>query len=496
MKHRQLTVLIALVLPLSFPALFLAGPPGEEKPDAKEKSAKAAKPAEKKSPAGKKAEGPDENAPAEKVRTVAEIEKDMKKAVLARNYGGLWTLSLEAVDLKEPAAYKAVITYALRGEDRDLEVNVFRLFLKLEDPALLDTVCQEALKSTNFKTRIILLGIANQKRTDPKAFSVLVEALKDHNPVVVRTAVEDLRKAKDPDRAVPALIEVLKTAERGSRGRLFYDVESALQDLTGADLELAADWKNFWDNIKAGGNKPPKKSEMKTQVRLAPQQIFTLTLNSDKVVFLIDISGSMEKRDPPMPEEEKKAPAPAPSGRTVVRKDPKTEAREARDQAEKKKQNAEAGPERERLFRVKQELTRLIRGLPQNVNFTVGSFNHEVAFMNEPPRLMPATPDNKRRAEDWVKAMKANGETWTDTIMQRALTEIPDVDTIFLLSDGCPYRNGANIPPDQVRDGIKVLNRFVKARINTIGFAQEGANLQRFLKAVAAEHEGKYTALR
>ena len=138
----------------------------------------------------------------------------------------------------------------------------------------------------------------------------------------------------------------------------------------------------------------------------------------------------------------------------------------------------------------------MINALPAGVSFTMASFCHQIAFISEPPRLMPATPDNKKKAVDWVRGLEAMGETWTDTVLERTLGEIPDVDTVFLLSDGMPFRNGAFIDKDKVREEIKVLNRFVKARINTIGFIQEGMNLQKFLMGVAAENDGKYTPLK
>src|SRR5882672_8507056 len=98
MKYRRLALLTALAPLLSFPALSLAGRAAEEKAAAKEKSAdpgkagKAAKPAGAEKKAGKKDEAADDQEAAPKTRTVAEIEKDMKKAVTAKNYTGLWTL--------------------------------------------------------------------------------------------------------------------------------------------------------------------------------------------------------------------------------------------------------------------------------------------------------------------------------------------------------------------------------------------------------------------
>ena len=91
--------------------------------------------------------------------------------------------------------------------------------------------------------------------------------------------------------------------------------------------------------------------------------------------------------------------------------------------------------------------------------------------------------------------MKAESETWSDTAFEEGLARVAGVDTIYFLSDGQPYRDGKHLGLRNVADSVKTLNRFVKSRVHTIGFRQAGDNLQNFLKVLALENDGTYTAL-
>jgi hypothetical protein len=423
----------------------------------------------------------------------------MKKALVSQDWLTLERLVKEAIAVQDPAAWKLVITYALRGDDRDLELTAYRLLTGLKDPAATALIYQEAVKHPNFKTRIILLGVAGnafKRNKDPAAFAVIAAALKDPSRPVALTAIKWIREAEDAERAVPALIDALKIAEKRSVGRVYFDIQNALKFFTGMDnLTVAADWKNYWDNRLLGKATKPRKGGT-TVVR--DNRFFSVSLDSDRILFIIDVSGSMAKKDPPIQkdegskDDEKGAIA---RGKTTAVQ-PGTKAVRGKKASALSDEERDALPmERQRLWRVQRELCRLIEGLDEKTNFTVMSFCHEIHFIGDQPRLFTATPENKKKSQDWVNSMQANGETWTDTAFQEALTKVAEVDTIFFLSDGAPFRQNAKIPEDQVFGVVKNLNRFVKARIHTFGFIQEGVNLRRFLQGLAAQNDGKFVAL-
>jgi hypothetical protein len=393
-----------------------------------------------------------------------------------------------------------VVTWCLRGEDRDLEKKIYGKLVEATDPAVLSVVYSEAVKNPNFKTRIILLGVAgNHVRPgadgpsrDNAAFAALGQALKDPSRPVVLTAVKWLRESQDAARGVPLLIEGLKVAASGSRAS--FDIRNTLKDLTGNDLEYAADWKNYWDAHKTAVGAPPPPKKLNPTKVVKRSEFFSVPVESNRILFIIDISGSMTKKDPPipemaLPEEEKQKKG---KGPTVVQKTkatPPPEKKAVPDDPEK------LPLERQRIYRVKKELVRLIKSLPDTISFSIISFSHEVHVLGDTPGLIPASDGNKKKAEDWVNALQPNGETWTDSAFEKAFKEFKDFDTIYFLSDGAPYRKGANIPEGPVREGIRDQNRFVKARIHTFGFVQEGRNLRRFLENVAKENDGKFVAL-
>jgi hypothetical protein len=436
----------------------------------------------------------------EEARPLDDIKKEMQQALAAKDYPQLGRLVEEAALLKDPAAYRAIITFACRGDDRDLELQAYNA-LSSADPAGIEIICQEAVKNPNFKTRVILQGVCYQLRQDPRAFEVLVSGLKDPSRVVALTAIRWLRDSKDV-RGVAPLIDALALNERLRGGRMVHDINNALRQITGADLKVSVDWRNYWESRKG---LPADKIQQKAKsgktssgTRVAPPvKFFNIPLESDRILFIIDTSGSMEKRDPVLPDpkaDSKKQPVP--TGKTAVPKREKTERRKGEPGSEKEKEEEEPPEERQRILRVKEELIRAIRALPENILFTIESFDNEIAFLNDPPALIPATPENKRKAEYWVKAMRPKGETWTDTAFEKGLGRVKDVDTVILLSDGQPYRNGKRLLQEAVRKEIKSLNRFIKARINTVGFLQEGDNLRQFLSDLARDHDGIFIQLR
>ena len=469
--------------------------PKAESPPAEKKSGKAGKAhITGKDEGGKAAkDGEAESGEPPPLRPLAEIEKDLKKAHNSKDWAQVGQLCEEAALRKDPAAFKAIVTWGLQGEDRDLELRIFRLLGRIEDPSLAGVIHQEALKSPNFKTRIILLGVIaqrHQKQKDPASVAILAQALRDPSKPVVLTAIKWLRESRDAVQAVPPLIEALKIFERSSLSRVYFDILNALRDLTGVEnLTDSRDWKNYWEIRKAGG--PPKARKSLTQVVQRPN-FFSVAIESDKILFIIDVSGSMVKKDPPLPEDGKKEPAVP--GKTVVR--PPTKAMPGGKKKLSDEERDALPMDRQRIFRVKKELVKLIEGLPQSTLFTVMSFNHQIHYIGDAPRLWTATPENKKKAQDWVTSMKAEGETWTDTAFEKAFGELKDVDTVYFLSDGEPFRNGKEIPDNQVLEGIKSMNRFVKCRVHTFGFIQAGVNLRRFLQSLAAQNDGKYTGLR
>ena len=113
------------------------------------------------------------------------------------------------------------------------------------------------------------------------------------------------------------------------------------------------------------------------------------------VIFLLDVSGSMEKIDA-LPEEPGTSNPVEP-----VWGAPDTD----------KPKDMAPNPARQRLKRVQNELIRTIEKLPDDVMFNIITFNHEIKMMSQ--GLKKATGRNKREAITYVHNFEAQGETWT-----------------------------------------------------------------------------------
>ena len=401
-----------------------------------------------------------------------------------KNAAALSALVDEVAPYDSPRACELLISFALAANEYSVERKAGMALSQMREPKSLKVIYQHLRRNPRFETRVVLCAVAFRVGTRPdnpdlKALGALIGALSDPRPQVVFAVLGWIRKSNDTRFVVP-LIARLEKEERRPGGRLYSDLQKALAALTGESFDVAADWKNYWDARKSGSPAPRRSSTTKVVKR----QFFSVVLDSDKIVFVIDISGSMERKDPPIrkPQEPQKE-----SGGTVVRKprEPK-----------KKVDPASLSEDRMRIYRVKRELVRTIESLPERVHFTILSFCHEAAFLDEnQPGLVQASGGNKARAVAWIRSLAPQGETWTDTAFERVFKEVKEFDTIIFLSDGAPRRDNTPIPPEQVLNGVRVLNRFAKSRIHSIGFAQAGGNLRSFLQRLANENDGTLTLL-
>lgn len=425
---------------------------------------------------------------ADGARSASDLDKAMKRALLQRDLGVLADLIDEAASIEEAAVVKSILDTALKVDSRETELRAFNALKSMTDAPRKTAIFQEVVKNPSVPARILLLGVVFHHRGEGAAMGILTQAVRDPNPEICYTALKWLREAKDPDRACPPLIEYLATIEKAGHGRRFHDVLNTLRELAGKPtLEKSVDWRTYWESRKAGRVQAPEPTGQRTQV--AKQTFFTRAIESDRIVFIIDTSESMLKKDPPLPE---KKGATSGDGRTTAKRAGSKSKKESDDDDE----DGDSLPaERQRLYRVKQELIRVIEGLPQHVHFTVQTFNNVIAFVDDPPKLLAATPDNKKRVIAWVKEIRAAGETWTDTAFLQALAALKDVDTVYLLSDGQPYRK-RHLDHDTVLEDIKTANRFRKVRVHTFGFVQAGGNLQSFLQRLAKQNDGVYYGLR
>ncbi len=422
------------------------------------------------------------------------LGNDLRQAVA----GGLVAKATVAIDqlsaTGDLTAYGLIIQHALAGTSYAVEKYAGGVLAAAVDPKVRAKILEDATFQRNpkFKARIILLAVVKRWADDPKALAVLHNALRDPSKPVLLVALQLLGEIKKTESVEP-LIDELEAREKRPHDRVYHDIVKTLRFITAVDLEHPADWKNYWTARKAGGAPPPKMKESLTRVYKRPK-FFSIDVDTDRVIFVIDVSGSMTERDPEMEAAVTKAQKPGEeedtSGATVVVK------KAAPKAAEKAKQKSAPPASRERIFRVKEELVRVLNSLQPPTRFGILSFSHELRWWGGGKTMKDATPANRMDAVSWVRSLAANGATRTDKALEEVLS-LPEVDTIYLLTDGAPKdERDKRLEIEPILAFVKEAGRFLRCRIHTISFAQiRDKRMVTFVKQLAAQNDGVCTML-
>ncbi len=337
---------------------------------------------------------------------------------------------------------------------------------------------------------------ANQ---DARVKSVALDALKK----ATGTTWQDLVVARieDPDwgvqvlaariagdrkmgKAIPVLIKALAKASP----RVSDEVGKALRELTGQNIEPYPEpWGKWWEanRSKWGEDGRPLQPVVGTP-RQSDIDFYGLKVKSDKVLFIIDISGSMKL--------EKKAPAtsaPPPRGATTGDEHKPEEPPAAKF----------SGP---KIEIAKQELRRAVKALPKAATFNIIAFNHGV--LQWQPKMLEATEANKEQAYAWIRDMAPAGSTYIDGALRlgfkmagmgaydKAYPGVA-VDTIILLSDGAPTDNAfpesKDMDPKEILAHVREWNPQNRIVIHCVGIDNVVQGIE-FMKKLAAQNGGTY----
>ncbi len=245
-------------------------------------------------------------------------------------------------------------------------------------------------------------------------------------------------------------------------GRLKDDIVLALRALTGQNFVAEAEpWRIWWEKFRAGWTPPqqptagdlPAEGQEKGVV-----YFYGLQTSSKRLVFCLDISGSMEW---------------SLGGRDVK------------------------GPPR--LDKAKEELVQALNGLPEDAQFTIVVYSTDVRSWKG--SLQPATVKNKASARKFVEELKPEGAT---NIFDALVTSMeiaappakgrePDADTILFMTDGQPT-HGKVIDAHQILDEITRRNRVLGVTIHVVGVSKD--QNAAFLLNLAKRNGGRFVAFK
>lgn len=281
------------------------------------------------------------------------------------------------------------------------------------------------------------LGRTSDKKFLPK----IVEALDDKDWSTRLAALDALEAMKTKDAIAPIIARMGK-----EEGRMLAEFSAALYRMTGQPFEdNAAAWDNWWKNA---GEKfelmtPEKLAKVKAsadewrlkQATRVQSKFFGIRIVSHKVIFVIDVSGSMDR---PV-------------------------------------ENFEGKSGMSRIDVAKAETDKAIQSLEAGSFFNIITFSTGVDHWVE-GGLKAASQKNRDDAQAFIDKTGAGGGTSTYDALKEAFKD-PDVDTIFFMSDGEPT-TGEETDPVIIREHVKQWNEHRGIVINAIAIGGKHDVLQ------------------
>jgi HEAT repeat protein len=252
--------------------------------------------------------------------------------------------------------------------------------------------------------------------------------------------------------SIPLLIGRLELA----RGRMREGLLDALENLTALRFMESARWQQWWNESREDFMMPPAKpSAAEDLARKAaepasptPRTIasttiptfFKIPVVSQSVVFVLDVSGSMS----------------APThGRTSSR-----------------------------LDETRRQLELALDAMSEAACFNLIFFSGTVVAHET--RIAPADDKHKKSAVAAMKSIFAGGGTNLFDALERAFAD-PEIDTIYLLSDGSPTA-GRLRDPDAIVAEVQTWNRARKVTIHTIAVGMDSQLLARLSALTGGQH--------
>ncbi len=332
---------------------------------------------------------------------------------------------------------QAARTLAARGRAEKAVVEELRKVVEKSDDAELVTAAVDALSELlrgDAEWRAQLAAMATSEVTEQRNAAiarlgaeggdegrrVLLAALEHPNWSTRLVALRGLEALRDPS-VVGAIVERMQLEE----GRMLHEFADTLFRLSGQPFRTnKSSWKAWWAREGAtfqviSPEELAKRQEEEEERRLKQitnVEFFGIRIESHRVIFIIDVSGSMVE----------------PTRSRYV---------------------GETGAPR--IDIAKRELEKCIDGLDPKALFNIITFSGGVEpWLDE--GVAGSSGKTREEAKEWVRRLGAMGATNLYDALAAAF-EDPDVDTIFVLSDGEPTA-GAQTDPGIIREHVARWN--------------------------------------
>mgnify|MGYP001560206613 CR=1 FL=1 len=358
------------------------------------------------------------------------VDKDLRKAVADKDPA----VALTAVELLGVRADKEgveeLLAFAERAKDeKSLALVMDTIAMLIGEEASWDAKLDEWVTSSQTLVRNCALSqIA--KRRGKAALDVLLTHLEHIDWSTRLAALNGLVLLREVSSLGP-IIEQMSQEE----GRILDEFADALWTLTGQPFRTrAASWQGWWE--KEGANfqlisaaeleKLEAEEEARRLKQRYPVAFFGIRIISHRVIFVLDVSGSM-----------------------------------AWDlRAEYKGQRPEP-----RIDVARRELKNCIDGLEEGALFNIITFSGDVSSWLD-GGIAGSSGKTREEAKTYVDRLGAFGATNIYDALELAF-EDPEVDTIYFLSDGEPTA-GLIVDPHLIREDIQRRNEHRGIVIHTI----------------------------
>lgn len=400
-------------------------------------------------------------------------------------------------------------------------------------------ILMESKKKDIYLKAAVLEAVAESKRHE--FADLYIETLKlwdskwqTKSPVLALTIAAGAHKlvGNDNKDALHKMVLGLADAlEKTTDQRIMWYIVESLSKMTGEDSYVTPGFWRFW--VKAGGKKVSGEDDGPTSAGVNVPKFFKAKAVGKRVVFVIDVSGSMRGPVTLTPEMKHK-PDPVEEEKGEVSGESKAE-RKKREKAErekaKKKVKAIDPPDyskvKTKMDLAIVELVYTLKSLPDDYTFNVVVYDttHRL-LMSSVKTLVQATKANKDKFVRKVEALQPLSLTNIHGGLMRGfcLNEVKSLNpmkldananpawdvnclnsgatTMFFLTDGSATAsddstsnngaqggNGRYVDPQNIVTDIQRVNVFRKVVINTIGIGQHD---NRLMLALAEMTGGTY----
>jgi len=396
------------------------------------------------------------------IRSPAQVRWLMERARTGRaDVAALALAGLSRIERPELVALIGPLLPHLRdlvsGRDGPVAARAVDVLSRLGTPEALATLITGARAADPLVRRAVARALA-LRLSAPGVQSVLGRLLSDTHPRVREDAARALGRSRTRG-PVPLLIQRLDKEPLRSRTT----IARSLRLLTGVMLPPEpAPWRQWLAASTADGRADPEKeaggAAPPVRTTYAVPSYHGFSVNSDRVVFAIDVSRSM---------------------------------------------GVMTGS-RTRLGAAMAGLTAALQALDRDTRFGIIVFGDSaLAYERD---LVRATASNVADALEWVGRQAPRGATNTYGALRLAFNRYREMDTLFVLSDGIPTAGTTTVHERILRD-LVTWNGVRDVRVNTVALlsgrvpedrgsagAREGA--LRFLQELAEVTEGDFLVLR